>query len=212
MVERGSQFYLENIIKNNLENHYFFSFFLNGGQAVYPLWLRGNIEHQEWPVESSVEQYYVKCHLISFIESVRVLCRDREERMAALSAAQQEAMEELQKKIQMKATYFPFLSMSAVCFLFGSPGSDRLCLFTPTAYSMTRAAADTWSRSSRGKRRRPSWAAADTPTPTMLPNSLRTSARSSAPFAVLWWENVFSSTFLTLFVLSLLYHSAKLSF
>ena len=28
--------------------------------------------------------------------------RDREERMAALSAAQQEAMEELQKKIQMK--------------------------------------------------------------------------------------------------------------
>ena len=30
--------------------------------------------------------------------------RDREERMAALSAAQQEAMEELQKKIQMKVS------------------------------------------------------------------------------------------------------------
>ncbi len=32
-------------------------------------------------------------------------CRDREERLAALSAAQQEAMEELQKKIQMKVNY-----------------------------------------------------------------------------------------------------------
>lgn len=32
------------------------------------------------------------------------LSRDREERLAALSAAQQEAMEELQKKIQMKVS------------------------------------------------------------------------------------------------------------
>lgn len=31
-----------------------------------------------------------------------VLVRDREERLAALTAAQQEAMEELQKKIQLK--------------------------------------------------------------------------------------------------------------
>lgn len=39
---------------------------------------------------------------------VAFLCpvlRDREERLAALSAAQQEAMEELQKKIQMKVSY-----------------------------------------------------------------------------------------------------------
>lgn len=38
-----------------------------------------------------------------------VSCRDREERLAALTAAQQEAMEELQKKIQLKvgiACYF----------------------------------------------------------------------------------------------------------
>lgn len=42
-----------------------------------------------------------KGYVISY---VRVVCRDREERLAALSAAQQEAMEELQKKIQMKAT------------------------------------------------------------------------------------------------------------
>lgn len=33
--------------------------------------------------------------------------RDREERLAALSAAQQEAMEELQKKIQMKVCLHP---------------------------------------------------------------------------------------------------------
>lgn len=31
-----------------------------------------------------------------------LLVRDREERLAALTAAQQEAMEELQKKIQLK--------------------------------------------------------------------------------------------------------------
>lgn len=34
------------------------------------------------------------------------ICRDREERLAALSAAQQEAMEELQKKIQMKVSLY----------------------------------------------------------------------------------------------------------
>lgn len=48
---------------------------------------------------------YVKRHQTFYIVCV---CRDREERLAALSAAQQEAMEELQKKIQMKATSFSF--------------------------------------------------------------------------------------------------------
>lgn len=61
---------------------------------------------------------------------VCVLCRDREERLAALSAAQQEAMEELQKKIQMKATCFlPFQQ----CYFYSGRnpasvrGSDAYC-------------------------------------------------------------------------------------
>lgn len=37
--------------------------------------------------------------------------RDREERLAALSAAQQEAMEELQKKIQMKVSLYASTSL-----------------------------------------------------------------------------------------------------
>jgi len=40
------------------------------------------------------------------------LSRDREERLAALSAAQQEAMEELQKKIQLKVSPSPPLGYS----------------------------------------------------------------------------------------------------
>lgn len=40
--------------------------------------------------------------ITSFPYVYYVLVRDREERLAALTAAQQEAMEELQKKIQLK--------------------------------------------------------------------------------------------------------------
>lgn len=45
------------------------------------------------------ESCYSKQPSLSFLLSS---CRDREERLAALTAAQQEAMEELQKKIQLK--------------------------------------------------------------------------------------------------------------
>ncbi|KAM6937532.1 LOW QUALITY PROTEIN: S phase cyclin A-associated protein in the endoplasmic reticulum [Xenentodon cancila] len=46
-------------------------------------------------------------------DAARERARDREERLAALSAAQQEAMEELQKKIQMKASLHHNLSSLA---------------------------------------------------------------------------------------------------
>lgn len=42
------------------------------------------------------------CMITSFPYIYYLLIRDREERLAALTAAQQEAMEELQKKIQLK--------------------------------------------------------------------------------------------------------------
>lgn len=45
------------------------------------------------------------CTVVASLFSISSICRDREERLAALSAAQQEAMEELQKKIQLKVRF-----------------------------------------------------------------------------------------------------------
>lgn len=44
-----------------------------------------------------------------FLYVYHLFVRDREERLAALTAAQQEAMEELQKKIQLKVKYIYIL-------------------------------------------------------------------------------------------------------
>lgn len=50
--------------------------------------------------------------------------RDREERLAALTAAQQEAMEELQKKIQLKVGFYV-----SYCEIFELSWSMRLNLY-----------------------------------------------------------------------------------
>lgn len=53
--------------------------------------------------------------------------------------------------------------------------------------STMRAAVGIWSKSSRGRRRLLSSAVVDMPTPTTPPNWHHTSARNSAPCAVLWY-------------------------
>lgn len=52
------------------------------------------------PFQTGITILCIMYIITSFLCSL--LVRDREERLAALTAAQQEAMEELQKKIQLK--------------------------------------------------------------------------------------------------------------
>lgn len=119
------------------------------------------------------------------LQSFDAVDRDREERLAALSAAQQEAMEELQKKIQMKVTLH-YVTLCPYQTLYRSTDFPIWSLDSDFFRSMTRAAVGTWSKSSRGRRRLLSSAVVDTLTQTTPPNWRLMSARNSAP-SVAWW-------------------------
>lgn len=100
--------------------------------------------------------------------------RDREERLAALSAAQQEAMEELQKKIQMKVNLRYKINFQCTTLFLQHyyTGIPITCL-TPGfwfLHSMMKAAVGIWSKLNRGKKRLLSSAVVDMLTQTTPPS------------------------------------------